>query len=123
MMTRMAQDTGTETSGERRSRTQGELRELAGKTLTIAASVIRIVSIVFAAVLVVHVVLTVTGANPANGITVFFRDLADNLTLGIGDLFLPASESLRVILNYGLAAVVWIVIGLVLSRLLNAIAP
>ncbi|HSK61392.1 MAG TPA: hypothetical protein VK935_20305, partial [Actinomycetospora sp.] len=77
----------------------------------------------FAAILVVHVVLAVAGANPANGITVFFSDLASNLTLGIGDLFLPASESLRIILNFGLAAVVWIVIGIVVSKLLNALAP
>ena len=63
------------------------------------------------------------GANPANGITIFFQDFANNLTLGIGDLFLPASESLKVILNYGLAAVVWIVIGVVISKILNAIAP
>ena len=123
MMSRMAQDTSAETSEGRRSRTQDDLRALAGKTLNIAASVIRIISIVFAAVLVIHVVLVVTAANPANGITVFFRDLADNLTLGIGDLFLPSSPTLAVILNYGLAAVVWIAIGLVLSRLLNAIAP
>ena len=123
MMARMAQDASTDTSQERRSRTQADLRALAGKTMTIAASVIRIVTVIFAAVLVIHVVLTVTAANPANGITVFFRDLADQLTLGIGDLFLPASETLKVILNYGLAAVVWIVIGLVLSRVLNALAP
>lgn len=123
MMGRMAQDASTETSQERRSRTQADLRALVGRTLTIAVTVIRIVTVVFAAVLVVHVVLTVTAANPSNAITVFFRDLANNLTLGIGDLFLPTSEVLRVILNYGLAAVVWIVIGLAVSRLLTAIAP
>lgn len=123
MMAHMAQDASTETSQERRSRTTADLRALAGKTMTIAASVIRIVTVVFAAVLVVHVVLTVTAANQANGITVFFRDFANKLTLGIGDLFLPASETLKVILNFGLAAVLWIVIGLVLSRLLTALAP
>ena len=123
MMCRMAQDAGTETSEQRKSSTQADLRALASKTMTVAASVIRIVTVVFAAVLVVHIVLTITAANPANGITIFFRDLADQLTLGIGDLFLPSSPELAVILNYGLAAVVWIALGMVVSRLLNALAP
>ncbi|GAA4801927.1 hypothetical protein GCM10023200_43730 [Actinomycetospora chlora] len=123
MMTRMAQDASTDTSEERRSHTGEDLRALTRKVLTVAASVIRILTVVFAAILVIHVILAVAGANPANGITIFFSDLANNLTLGIGDLFLPASESLKIILNFGLAAVVWIVIGIVVSKLLNAIAP
>jgi hypothetical protein len=123
MMSRMAQDASSDTSEQRRSNTSEDLRALARKVLTVAASVIRILTVVFAAILVVHVVLSVAGANPSNGITIFFRDLADNLTLGIGDLFLPASESLKIILNYGLAAVVWIAIGIVVSKLLNALAP
>jgi hypothetical protein len=123
MMTRMAQDASPETSEQRRSHTGEDLRALTRKVLTMAASVVRILTVVFAAILVVHVILSVGGANPANGITIFFRNLADNLTLGLGDLFLPASESLRIILNFGLAAVVWIVIGIVVSKLLNAIAP
>jgi hypothetical protein len=123
MMSRMAQDASTETSEQRKASTQADLRALASKTLTIAASVIRIITVIFAAILVIHVVLFVAGANPGNGITVFFQSAADNLTLGIGDLFLPQSESLKVILNYGLAAVVWIIIGVVVSKILNAIAP
>ena len=67
--------------------------------------------------------IALASANPANGITIFFKDLASNLTLGIGDLFLPASPALQVILNFGLAAVVWIVIGIVVSKILNALAP
>jgi len=122
MMSRMAQDASSETE-QRRSHTSEDLRALARKVLTVAASVIRILTVVFAAILVVHVILSVAGANPSNSITIFFRDLADNLTLGIGDLFLPASESLRIILNYGLAAVVWIAIGIIVSKLLNAVAP
>jgi hypothetical protein len=123
MMTRMAQDASSDTAEQRRSHTGEDLRALTRKVLTVAASVIRIPTVIFAAILVVHVVLSVAGANPANGITVFFRDLASNLTLGIGDLFLPASESLRIILNFGLAAIVWIAIGIIVSRLLNALAP
>ena len=122
MMSPMA-DASTETSEQRKASTQADLRALASKALTITASVVRIVTVVFAAILVIHVVLFVAGATPGNGITMFFQSAADNLTLGIGDLFLPQSESLKVILNYGLAAVVWIIIGVVVSKVLNAVAP
>lgn len=117
----MSQD--TDTGQQRRASTGQDMRALASTSLTLAASVIRILTVIFAAILVIHVVLTVASANPTNGITTFFASAADNLTLGFGDLFLPANESLRVILNYGLAAVVWLVIGIIIARILNALAP
>ena len=87
----MSQD--AETGQQRKASTQQDLRALASKSLTLAASVIRILTVIFAAILVIHVVLTVASANPQNGITTFFADAANNLTLGIGDLFLPAISS------------------------------
>ena len=117
----MTQD--AETGEQRKASTQQDMRALASKSLTLAASVIRILTVIFAAILVIHIVLTVAAANPQNGITTFFADAANNLTLGIGDLFLPASEALKVILNYGIAAVVWLVIGIVIAKILNALAP
>jgi hypothetical protein len=117
----MTQD--ADTGSQRKANTSADLRALASKTMTLAASVIKILCTIFAAILVIHIVLTVASANPQNGITTFFADAANSLTLGIGDLFLPASESLKVILNYGLAAVVWLIIGAVLARVLNALAP
>jgi hypothetical protein len=47
---------------------------------------------------------------------------ADHLTLGLGDLFAPSSPLLEVVLNYGLPAVVWLLIGIIVSRLLGALA-
>ncbi|MEJ2869589.1 hypothetical protein WCD74_17570 [Actinomycetospora sp. OC33-EN08] len=117
----MTQD--ADTGSQRKSNTSADLRALASKSLTLAASVIKILCTIFAAILVIHIVLVVAAANPQNGITQFFADAANSLTLGIGDLFLPASESLKVILNYGLAAVVWLIIGAVVARILNALAP
>ena len=93
------------------------------KTLGILAALVRLVTVVFAAILVIHIVLTVAAANPRNGITTFFAATANHLTLGLGNLFLPASVSLQVILNYGIAAVVWLIIGLLLARLLQALSP
>jgi hypothetical protein len=95
---------------------------VAGRTLSLLASLVRIVTVVFAAVLVVHVVLVVASANPRNGVATTLASAADHLTLGLGDLFAPTSPSLAVVLNYGLPAVVWLIVGAVVSRLLIALA-
>ena len=101
----------------------GELRALTRKTLSGVATLVRIVTVVFAAILVIHIVLAVGAANPRNGITTFFASAANHLTLGLGNLFLPSSASLQAILNYGIAAVVWVIIGIILARLLTALSP
>jgi hypothetical protein len=85
----------------------------------VVANVLRWIGILFALVLVVHVLLTVGEANPANGITRFFARVADPLALAFKNLFTPESASLRVLVNYGLAAVFWLVVSAVLSRLVR----
>jgi hypothetical protein len=117
----MSQDAETTTAAT--VSTQHSLRALASRSLTLTAALVRILTFMFAAILIVHVVLTVASANPRNGITTFVADAANHLTLGLGNLFLPASASLQVILNYGLAAVVWLVIGIIVARILHALAP
>ena len=98
------------------------LGAVAGQVLGGLASLVRIVTVVFAAVLVIHVVLVVASANPENGVAQAIAAAADHLTLGLGDLFAPSSPSLAVILNYGLPAVVWLIVGIIVARLLGAIA-
>jgi hypothetical protein len=94
----------------------------AGRALGALASLVRIVTVVFAAILVIHVVLVVASANPANGVAQSIAAAANHLTLGLGDLFAPSSPSLAVILNYGLPAVVWLIVGIIVARLLGALA-
>jgi len=115
----MSSDSG---SGPERGAAGSGLRAVAGRTLGLLASLVRIVTVVFAAVLVVHVVLVVASANPLNGVAMAVASAADHLTLGLGDLFAPSSPSLEVVLNYGLPAVVWLLIGVIVSRLLGALA-
>jgi hypothetical protein len=85
------------------------------------ASLVRIVGMLIVAVLVVHIVLTLLDANPANGFTIFIRDLAEYFNLGLGNLFLPAEPKLAVTLNYGTAAIIWGIITAVVTRLIRRI--
>lgn len=86
------------------------------------ATVVRWVGLGFALVLVVHVLLTAGDANPDNGITRFFASAADPLALAFKSLFRPENAQLRVLVNYGLAAVFWLVVSTVLSRLVRRLA-
>ncbi len=84
-------------------------------------NVLRIVGLLIVTVLVVHIVLTLLGANPENGLTRLIRDAADTFNLGLGNLFLPEDPRLGVVLNYGTAALIWYVITTVVVRLVRRI--
>jgi len=88
----------------------------------VVASVVRWIGLVFALILAVHVLLTVGNANPTNGITTFFATTADWFVLAFRNLFTPDNVKLRVLVNYGLAALFWLVVSAVLSRLIRRLA-
>lgn len=83
------------------------------------AGLVRLVCGLAALILVAHVVLTMGDANPDNGITTFVAGWADRLAPGFRDLFTPDDASLRVLVNYGTAALVWLVLGAIITRVLR----
>jgi hypothetical protein len=106
-------------SDERPQRAAGEAR---AQVLGVLASVVRWIGLLLALVLVIHVLLTVGSANPANGITTFFADVAKPIALGFRDLFTPADPKLFVLVNYGIAALFWLVVSTVLTRIIRHFA-
>jgi hypothetical protein len=102
-------------SGER-------VREAVGNVLELLATLVRVAGGLIALILVAHVVLTVGNANPANGITRFIRTWADFFALGFRDLFTPEDAKLRVLVNYGLAAIFWLAATSLATRLLRRLA-
>jgi len=85
------------------------------------ASVLRIVGMLIVLVLVLHIVLTLLDANPANTIATTINQLADTFNLGLSNLFLPPDDKLRIVLNYGTAALVWFAITSVVVRIVRRI--
>ncbi|MGB6163876.1 MAG: hypothetical protein WBF75_15155 [Pseudonocardiaceae bacterium] len=85
----------------------------------VLATVIRIVGGLFVLILVAHVALTLGGANPANVISRFMASWADRLQLGFRGLFTPADPKVRIVVDYGLPAVFWLVVSVVLVRLVR----
>lgn len=85
-------------------------------------AVIDVICWVFAVVLAVHIFLVVAGANMGNGFAQFIAGFAGGVNLGLNDLFTPASEKVAVLLNEGLAAILWLVIAALLTNLITRVA-
>lgn len=107
-----------ETSGRRHV----DVGEIAWRTGNVIATVLRALAILFALVLVVNVVLVLVGVNPANGVAQFIGGLANLVILGFRDLFVPADPTIALIVNSLVAAVFWVFVGELVSRLVRFLA-
>lgn len=76
-------------------------------------TVINLVCGLFAIVLGLHVLLVLFDANPNNGFASLVNSWSGGISLGLRGLFTPDNEKLQVLLNDGLAAVAWLIIGAV----------
>lgn len=92
------------------------------RTVHTVCAVIDVVCWLFAIVLFVHIFLVIADANPGNGFFQFVAGWAGGITLGLDGLFTPASPKAAVLLNEGLAALLWLVIGALLTNLITRLA-
>jgi len=89
------------------------------RVVGIAAGIVSWAGLALAVVLVVHVVLTVGGANPDNVITSTVKAVAEPLALAFKDLFTPSDAKLRVLVNFGLAALFWLAVRAIVVKLVR----
>jgi hypothetical protein len=75
------------------------------------ATIASVVTTVVVAVLAVHIVFAVFEANVSNDIVTTFRDWADGLAWQFKDVFAPHDPKVAVLVNYGLAALVYLIAG------------
>lgn len=93
-------------------------RARAGEAL---ARVLRTIGYAIAVVILLHIVLTLLQANPANALTSLVARLAGVFDLGLSNLFLVADPMISVVVNYGAAVVAWVLITAVAVRLVSRI--
>jgi hypothetical protein len=95
-----------------------------GPVLTLVAAVVRCVAAVIAVVILVHAVFVLFGANPANGLVGFTRGVYDDFGAFTRDLFSTSSNPrYGQAIDVGLAALIWVVAGSLVSKLLIRLAP
>ena len=85
------------------------------------ARALRTIGYAIVAVLLLHIVLTLLQANPANAVASLVRRLAGTFDLGLSNLFLVDDPMLSVLLNYGTAALAWLLITAQVVRLASRI--
>ena len=78
-----------------------------------------LVSLIIAIILLAHIIFVALGANPGNDIVSTIADWARWLATWFIDLFTPADAKLRTFLNYGLAAICYLLVGGILRRLVQ----
>ncbi|MEV8536558.1 hypothetical protein [Streptomyces sp. NPDC051211] len=83
-----------------------------------AARLVALVADLLAAVIVIWIVMYLLDANRANEVVNWFHDAATWLAGWSHDLFTFDEEWARVVFGYGLAAVVYLVIGHAVARFL-----
>lgn len=83
------------------------------------ANVVHVVTGIIVSIFLLHIVFVIFGANQGNGFVHGIYNVAKALVLGLGDVFTPDDATLGVVLNYGFAALLYLVIGQLIVRALN----
>jgi uncharacterized membrane protein YraQ (UPF0718 family) len=87
------------------------------------ATVVRVVSSVVAALIVAHAVFVLFEANPTNPLVTFTAGWRDTFGWFTKDLFTPSDPTIAEAINDGLAALIWVVVGNLISKLIVRLAP
>lgn len=94
------------------------MRRGAGAGLGILATIINTIARVIAAIIVIGILLFVFEANPENGIVELINDVAEFFVGPFDELFTPKDEKVEIAINWGIAAIVYLIVGGVIARLL-----
>jgi hypothetical protein len=82
-------------------------------------NIIHVLTALIALCFVLHIVFVLFGANPGSDTVSFVQDMTKIFVLGFDDVFTPSNATLGVVLNDGLAAIVYAVVGRLVSRTLR----
>ena len=83
------------------------------------ARIVRLVTMVVVGFIVAGIVLHLLDANSGNAIVSFVYDVANWLVAPFKNVFSPSGAHARIAANWGLAAVVYAIVGGVIARLLS----
>lgn len=91
------------------------------RAVRIINAVVHAVCWIFALVLIVHILLVFGEANPGNGFAQLIDQWSRGVSLGLRNLFTPEGLKPRTLFNDGLAALLWLIIGGVVTDLVSRI--
>jgi hypothetical protein len=95
----------------------------AARIFSLLATTVRVVCSVIAAVIVIYAVFVLFEANPQNMLVRFAADWRTTFGWFTEDLFTPTDPKIAETINAGLAALIWVVLGTLLSKLIVRLTP
>jgi hypothetical protein len=95
----------------------------AARVFSLVVTIVRAVCSVIAGVIVIHAVFVLFEANPANGLVSSTAGWRDTFGWFTEDLFTPSDPKIAEAINDGIAALIWVVVGSLLSKLIVGLAP
>jgi hypothetical protein len=98
-----------------------QFRAGAGGIASILAKIVMVIAGIAAAILVLHIVFTMFKGNGNNTIVSDVKDYANNLAGPFKDLFSFKNPKTNTLINYGIAAMVWVGLGRLVASLLTRI--
>ncbi|GAA4487211.1 hypothetical protein GCM10023191_014780 [Actinoallomurus oryzae] len=104
-----------------RSRDGESLRTGVRRASGTAADLVRILAMIICVLLALHIAFVVFSANRDNSIVRTVNDWADWFAWRFRDMFVPKDERVGVLVNYGIAAVVYLIVGRVAAGLIRRI--
>ena len=112
-----------ESGGPSATRTRRRARPRAGvaRVSEAAATAVRVAATIICVLLALHIAFVVFKANQANSIMRTINDWADWFAWRFRDMFVPKDERVRVLADYGIAAVAYLIAGRIVSGLLGRI--
>ena len=93
------------------------------RVFELVATIVRVVCSVIAALIVVHAVFVLFEANPTNPLVTFTAGWRDTFGWFTEDLFRPSDPKIAEAVNDGLAALIWVVVGSLVSKLIVRFTP
>jgi hypothetical protein len=94
-----------------------------GSVMLAIARLVRLIVGLIVLVIVAAIVLKLAGANPGNVIVRDVHDVAKVLVGPFKDVFTIKNPKASITANWGLAAVVWLVVGGLVAKLITKAAP
>ena len=95
----------------------------AARVFSLAATIVRVVCSVIAALIVAYALFVLFEANPANVLVEFTASVRSTFGWFTENLFTMDDPKISEAINAGLAALIWVVVGSLLSKLIVRLAP
>lgn|GEM_PF-1143170 len=112
---------GAEPGRKRRAESNVDWSKAKDQIVGLLSGVARWLGVIFAVILVLRVIFVIGEANTSNGIVTFVQSWSDSLSVGFENLFTPDDHKLEILVNYGIAAIFWLIVSTIVAKIIRRV--